>query len=212
VKQGDKMLDNKFKQGFHKERLDSVKEPKVHKDGRGYYIYTLSENVKVHFDDYYQFLEKVWEKCNRELHIIEDKLNDTDPGYTETLSFLRARKIVIEQIKKSVLSFYTDGSNFGVIMTPWCFGTVVLEKTELYRERLARGDIQDPNIPEYPYYVIKYMDEIYKKTLLDVFDFPADAFKMRWQYSELLKRYSKVLSNIAGSLNSVLLMVKNYGS
>jgi len=206
------MLDNKFKQGFHKERLDTVKEPKVQKDARGYFIYTLSENVKVYFDDFYQFLENVWEKCNRELAAINEKIDETDPSYTETLSFLRAKKIVIEQIKKSVLSFYTDGSNFGVVMTPWCFGTVVLEKTELYRERLARGDIQDPNIPEYPYYVIKYMDEIYKKTLLDVFDFPTDAFKMRWQYSELLKRYSKVLSNIAGSLNSVLLMVKNYGS
>jgi hypothetical protein len=206
------MLDNKFKQGFHKERLETVKEPKVHKDARGFYIYTLSENVKVYFDDYYQFLENVWDKCDHELAAIDDKLDQTDQGYTETLSFLRAKKIVVELIKKTVLSFYTDGSNFGVIMTPWCFGTVVLEKAELYRERVARGDVQDPNIPEYPYYVIKYMDEIYKKTLLDIFDFPTDAFKMRWQYSELLKRYSRVLSNIAGSLNSVLLMVKNYGS
>jgi len=206
------MLDNKFKRGFHKEKLESVHEPKVHTDTRGYFIYTLSENVKVYFDDYYLFLEKIWEKCESELKAIESKLDRTDEGYTETLSFYRAKKIVVELIKKTVLSFYTDGSNFGVVMTPWCFGTVVLEKTELYRERLARGEVQDPNIPEYPYYVIKYMDEIYKKTLLEVFDFPTDAFKMRWQYSELLKRYSRVLSNIAGSLNSVLLLIKNYGS
>ncbi len=206
------MLDNKFKRGFHKEKLESVNEPKVHKDACGYFIYTLSENVKVYFDDYYFFLQKVWEKCEHELKAIESKLGRTDEGYTETLSFYRAKKIVVELIKKTVLSFYTDGSNFGVVMTPWCFGTVVLEKTELYRERLARGEVQDPNIPEYPYYVIKYLDEIYKKTLLEVFDFPTDAFKMRWQYSELLKRYSRVLSNIAGSLNSVLLLIKNYGS
>ena len=206
------MLDNKFKRGFHQEKLESVSEPKVHKDRGGYFIYTLSENVKVYFDDYYGFLEKVYEKCKSELEAIDSKLTQIDNDYTETLSFYRAKKIVVELIKKTIVSFYTDGSNFGVIMTPWCFGTVVLEKAELYRERLARGDIQDPNIPEYPYYVIKYMDEIYKKTLLDVFDFPIDAFKMRWQYSELLKRYSKVLSNITSSLNSVLLMVKNYGS
>ncbi len=206
------MLDDKFKRGFHREKLESVNEPKVHKDTGGYFIYTLSENVKVYFDDYYGFLEKVYEKSNWELETIDSKLAQIDKDYTETLSFYRAKKIVVELIKRTILSFYTDGSNFGVIMTPWCFGTVVMEKTELYRERLAKGDIQDPNIPEYPYYVIKYMDEIYKKTLLDVFDFPTDAFRMRWQYSELLKRYSKVLSNITSSLNSVLLMVKNYGS
>lgn len=206
------MLDNKFKRGFHREKLESVNEPKVHKDTGGYFIYTLSENVKVYFDDYYSFLENVYERSSRELETIESKLSQINNDYTETLSFYRAKKIVVELIRRTILSFYTDGSNFGVIMTPWCFGTVVLEKTELYRERLAKGDIQDSNIPEYPYYVIKYMDEIYKKALLDIFDFPTDAFKMRWQYSELLKRYSKVLSNITSSLNSVLLMVKNYGT
>lgn len=206
------MLDNKFKRGFTREKLESVSEPKVYKDAGGYYINTLSENVKVYFDDYYEFLENVYEKCRTELENIETKLSETDESYTETISFYRAQKILIELIIKNAMSFYTDGTNLGVIMTPWCFGTVILEKTEFYRERLMRGDTQDPNIPEYPYYVIKYMDEIYKKTLLDVFDFPEDAFKMRWQYSELLKRYSKVLSNITSSLNSVLLMVKNYGS
>ena len=206
------MLDNKFKRGFHSEKLESVNEPKVHKDTGGHFIYTLSENVKVYFDDYYLFLENVYERSSRELESIDSKLSEIDEDYTETLSFYRAKKIVVELIRRTILSFYTDGSNFGVIMTPWCFGTVVLEKTELYRERLAKGDIQDSNIPEYPYYVIKYMDEIYKKALLDIFDFPTDAFKMRWQYSELLKRYSKVLSNITSSLNSVLLMVKNYGT
>jgi len=97
-------------------------------------------------------------------------------------------------------------------MTPWCFGTVILEKVELYRDRLAKGEISDQNLPEYPYYVIKYIDEIYRKTLLDLFDFPEEAFKMRWQYSELLKRYSKVLNNITKSLNTVLLTIKNYGA
>jgi hypothetical protein len=105
-----------------------------------------------------------------------------------------------------------DGSSFGVIMTPWCFGTVLLEKVEVYRERLTRGEVSQNDIPEHPYYIIKYMDEIYRKVLLDVFDFPEEAFKMRWQYSELLKRYSKVLTNITKSLNSVLMTIKNYGT
>ncbi len=67
-------------------------------------------------------------------------------------------------------------------------------------------------MPDYPYYVIRYIDEIYKSVLLELFDFPEKAFEMRWQYSELLKRYSKILTNITTSLHSVLGMIKNYGA
>ncbi|HVP07456.1 MAG TPA: hypothetical protein VMS71_06405, partial [Candidatus Acidoferrum sp.] len=62
------------------------------------------------------------------------------------------------------------------------------------------------------YYVIKYIDEIYKISLLELFDFPEQAFQMRWQYSELLKRYSKILNDITSSLQSVIHSVKNIGS
>ncbi len=206
------MLDEKYQRGFTLEKLKSCAEPKVHKDAGGYYIYTLSENVKVYFDDYYLFLEKVYEKCRDEKAQIDEKLAGTQRQCAETVSYYRARTVILDLTMKSARNFYIDGSNFGIIMTPWCFGTVVLEKIEVYRERLAKGEINDPNIPEFPYYVIKYIDEIYKKTLLDTFDFPEEAFKMRWQYSELLKRYSKVLSNITQSLNSVLLTIKNYGA
>jgi hypothetical protein len=206
------MMDNKFKPGFDSKRLESIAEPKVHKDESGYYIFTLSENVKVYFDDYYTFLEKIYERCSEELNDIENKIGETTKENIETVSFYRAKKIIIEIVQKSARSFYTDGSNFGVIMTPWCFGTVVLEKVEVYRDRLARGNIDKSLIPDYAFYVIKYIDEIAKKALLDLFDFPTDAFKMRWQYSELLKRYSKVLSNITASLNSVLTSIKNYGT
>jgi len=206
------MLENKFKRGFTTEKLDTDTEPKVRKDADGHYINTLSENVKVYFDDYYQFLSSVYEKCRDDICEIDSKLSSTPRDHVETLSYLRARKIILQIVQRTARSFYTDGTNFGVVMTPWCFGTVVLEKVEIYRERLARGEVDDNNIPEYAYYVIRYIDEIYKSTLLDIFDFPTDAFKMRWQYSELLKRYSKVLSNITTSLNSVLTMIKNYGT
>ena len=206
------MLDNKYKRGFTTEKLASVSEPKVHRDSEGFYIYTLSENVKVYFDDYYLFLAKVYERCAQDIDDLERKISESSRDHVETISYYRARKAIVEITQKTARSFFTDGTNFGVIMTPWCFGTVVLEKVEVFRERLARGEVDGNNIPEYAYYVIKYIDEIYKRTLLDLFDFPADAFKMRWQYSELLKRYSKVLSSITSSLNSVLSMVKNYGS
>lgn len=210
--EGENMLDGKFQRGFTLERLRNVAEPKIHHDSGGYYICTLSENVKVYFDDYYLFLEKVYDKCAAEVAEIENKLSQTAAECTETSSYFRARIIVVDLALKTARAFYVDGSNLGVIMTPWCFGTVVLEKVEIYRERLTRGEVNDQNVPEYPYYVIKYMDEIYKKALLDLFDFPEEAFKMRWQYSELLKRYSKVLTNITQSLNSVLLLIKNYGA
>ncbi len=206
------MLENKFKPGFENDKLDNMQEPRVHRDSDGYFLYTLSENVKVYFDDYYNFLENVYNRCSDELIEIENKLEQTSPENVETLSYYRARKIILSIVKKTTRSFYTDGSNFGVIMTPWCFGTVVLEKVEIYRERLSRGDIDETAIPDFAYYVIRYIDEIYKKTLLDLFDFPSDAFKMRWQYSELLKRYSKMLSNITTSLNTVLTTIKNYGT
>jgi hypothetical protein len=206
------MLDNKYQRGFTLEKLRSTPEPKVHRDAGGYYIQTLSENVKVYFEDYYRFLEKIYTRCQTEIADLEAKVAATPNHCAETLSYYRARLIVTELTMKSARNFYIDGSSFGVVMTPWCFGTVVLEKIEVYRERLARGEINDQHIPEFPYYVVKYIDEIYKKSLLDLFDFPEEAFKMRWQYSELLKRYSKVLTNITQSLNSVLLTIKNYGA
>ncbi len=206
------MLDDKYQRGFSPERLSSVSEPKVHSDDEGFYIFTLSENVKVYFDDYYNFLKNVYRCCQQELIIIDGKLEITPEDKCETVSFYRAKKNIIEIVSKTAKSFYTDDSTFGVIMTPWCFGTVLLEKVEIYRERLAKGEINEDEIPEFPYYVIKYIDEIHRKTLLEIFDFPEEAFKMRWQYSELLKRYSKVLTNITKSLNSVLTTIKTYGT
>jgi hypothetical protein len=206
------MLEGKFQRGFTTERLKSVSEPKVHQDEDGFYIYTLSENVKVYFDDYYKFLQNVVAKCSNDILKLDEKIESTPEHMNETVSYYQARRIILDLVLKTARNFYMDGSSFGVIMTPWCFGTVLLEKVEVYRERLTRGEVSQNDIPEHPYYIIKYMDEIYRKVLLDVFDFPEEAFKMRWQYSELLKRYSKVLTNITKSLNSVLMTIKNYGT
>jgi hypothetical protein len=206
------MLDGKYLRGFTLERLDSTSEPKVHSDSEGFYIYTLSENIKVYFDDYYNFLKNVYSKCQEKLSVIDEKLEMTPADRCETVSFYRAQKIIIEIIARTTRSFYMDNSTFGVVMTPWCFGTVLLEKVEIFRDRLAKGEVKDQDIPEHPYYVIKYIDEIHRKTLLEIFDFPEEAFNMRWQYSELLRRYSGVLANITKSLNSVLTSIKTYGT
>ena len=206
------MLDGKFQRGFSPERLASGREPRVRKDEHGYYIMSLSENAKVYFEDYYLFLRTVYDRSKSEKEAIRQKLLATPVSHGETLAFYRAKSVIIDLLMRTILRFYTDGSNLGVVMTPWCFGTVVLEKVEVYRDRLSKGEVEDPNIPDYPYYVIKYVDEIYRASLLELFTFPEQAFQMRWQYSELLKRYSKILTDITGSLQSVIQSVKKIGT
>jgi hypothetical protein len=204
------MLSNGLERGFGERNLRLINNTKVGRDKVGWYIYTASENIKVYFDNYYKFLELTELKCLREIKDLEEKLNDTPAAHEESRAFYRARKIILEQVLKHLYIFYSDSKNLTSIMTPWCFGTVVLEKIEIYRDKISKGQVQDPNIPEYPFFVLQYIDEIYKKTLLELFGFPEKALSMRWQYSELLKRYSKVLSNVTNSLQNVLSMIKSY--
>jgi len=206
------MLEGRYQRGFSNERLSSSTDPRVRRDEKGFYTMSLSENTKVYFDDFYRFLELTYENARNQRDDTLLKLSNTAATHEETIAYYRAKSVILDLVLRTVRRFYCDGGNFGVVMTPWCFGTVILEKVEVYREKVSKGEIADPNIPEYPYYVIKYIEEIYKTTLLELFDFPENAFHMRWQYSELLKRYSKILTNITDSLNSVLKTVKNYGS
>jgi len=206
------MLDGRYQRGFSLDRLATTKEPKVREDDKGYFIMSLSENSKVYFDDFYRFLEMSYAKAKSEQLSLKEKLAHTSQRNTESVAYYRAKGVIVDLLLRTIIKFYTDGANLGVIMTPWCFGTVMLEKIEVYRDRLGKGEVEDPNVPEYPYFVIKYLDEIYKATLLELFDFPEKAFQMRWQYSELLKRYSKILTEITNSLQSVLMTIKNYGS
>jgi len=87
---------------------------------------------------------------------------------------------------------------------------VILEKVENYKERLSRGELPDVNLPEYSYFVLRYIDEIYKKTLLELLELPSEAFSIRWQYTQLLKRFSQVFSNVYANLANILELVKEY--
>jgi hypothetical protein len=204
------MLTSGLEKGFSEQNLRLINNPKIGLDKLGWYIFTTSENIKVYFDNYYRFLELTEIKCLREIKELEIKIGETPSSHEEMLAYYRAKKIIIEQTLKHLYTFYVDSKNLSSVMTPWCFGTVVLEKIEIYRDKISKGQVQDANIPEYPFYVLQYIDEIYKKTLLELFGFPEKALSMRWQYSELLKRYSKVLSNVTNSLQNVLSMIKSY--
>ncbi|GAB4326113.1 MAG: hypothetical protein Kow0074_20320 [Candidatus Zixiibacteriota bacterium] len=202
---------NQNERGFPPSRLANQSEPKVKKDERGYYIMTLSENLKVYFEDYYQFLELLAQKCSAELARLADERERIPNQYSETISYFRARRIILEVLLKNIRSFYTDRHNLGVIMTPWCFGTVILEKVEMVRDRIARGEYPHPDLGDYPYDVVRYIDEAHTRVLMDIFEFPPKAFSMRWQYTELIRRYSDVLSDVATTLQNILSLVKSYG-
>jgi len=208
----NKMLCIGIKRGFPEEWLKKHKEPKIKKDENGYYLYTVNENTKVYFKDFYDFLEKAERRCMEEMKSLNEKITNCDSQRQQTLAYYNARKIIVEVVLKNVYEYYGDNSNLGVIMSPWCFGTVILEKVENYKQRLSKGEFLDSNLPEYPYHVLRYIDEIYKKTLLEIFEFPNEAFKFRWQYTEVAKRYSKALSNITGTLTNILSLVREYRS
>jgi hypothetical protein len=206
------MLSRITKRGFSKERLEKVPEPKIKRDEKGRYIVSISEGVKVYLEDYYSFLEEVWERAVPIYQETQKRLDETPDDHLEAKAFYRARKIIMEVVLTTVKRFYATEDSLGMFMSPWCFGTVVLEKVEMVRDKISKGEETKHEVGEYPYYVTRYIEEIHRKALLDLFEFSSEAFSMRWQYSELLKRYSKTLTNITSSLQSVLLMVRSYTS
>lgn len=203
-----KTLGIGIKRGFPEDRLKKTREPKVRLDQGGYYINTVNEGAKVYFEDFYSFLERAEQKSLKELKSVRDKKDSCDPKREEAFAYYWARKVIIEVVLKNIYAYYGEDSNLGVIMSPWCFGTVILEKVELYKERLSRGEVPDTDLPKYPYLVFRYIDEVYKRTLLDIFELPPEAFSLKWQYAELLKNFAGVLSEIHSNLSNILSLVK----
>lgn len=205
-----KTLTIGIKRGFPEEHLKKSKEPKVRSDEGGFYVNTVTEGIKVYFEEFYSFLERAEKRCLEELKDIKAKRTGCDPTQEETLAYYWARKIVIEVVLKNIYGYYGDDSNLGVIMSPWCFGTVILERVEVYKERLSRGELPDADLPQRPFLVLRYVDEICKTTLLDIFGLPPEAFSLKWQYAELLKHFAKVLSDVHTNLSDILSLVKEH--
>lgn len=206
------MHSSRIKRGFPPDKLKKIKEPKVHKDEGGYYVFTMNENAKVYFEDFYTFLEEAEKRCLEEKRQLQEKMMKCDPHRLETSSYYTARKIILDLILKNLYGFYGDSSSFGVIMSPWCFGTVILEKIEQHKELIARGEVDDPKLSEDSYFVLRYIEEIYRKTLLEMLGLPPEAFKIKWQYTDVLRRYTKLLGGVASSLEAILIWVKSHGT
>ena len=205
-----KSLGIGIKRGFPVERLKKTREPKVRMDEGGYYVNTVNEGAKVYFEDFYSFLERAEKRSLEELKSLRERKDACNPKREETLAYYWARKIVIEVVLKNVYGYYGDDSSLGVVMSPWCFGTVTLEQVEIHKEKLSRGELTDVELPEYPYLVLRYIDEIYKKTLLDIFELPPEAFSLKWQYAELLKHFAEVLSEVHSNLSDILSLVREH--
>jgi len=208
----EKMLSTGIKRGFPERWLKKQKEPKIKRDEGGYYLFTVNENKKIYLEDFYAFLETTERRCLEEMKSLSEKMSNCNVDRQETLAYYNARKIIVEVVLKNVYEYYEDTSTLGVIMSPWCFGTVILEKVENQKARLSRAELLNSDLPEYPYYVLRYIDEIYKRTLLELFEFPEEAFRYRWQYTEVAKRCSKALSSITDTLTNILSLVKEYRS
>ncbi|NIM97074.1 MAG: hypothetical protein GTO24_02980 [candidate division Zixibacteria bacterium] len=206
----ERTLSIGIKRGFTEDKLRRTKEPTVKKDEGGYYVYTVNEGVKVYIGDFYSFLERVETDCLNDLRSLKEKMLRCDVKCDETLAYYSARKIIVEVILKNVYGYYADDSSLAVIMSPWCFGTVVLEKVMNYKERLSQGTAPDVNLRESPYHVLKYVDEIHKRTILDMLGLPPEAFRYKWQYTELLKGFVKVFSDVRDNLANILALVREY--
>ena len=94
------MLAENYKRGFTEEKLKSVPEPRVKYDTGGFYIMTISENVKVYFEDYYAFLESSYDKCMAGLSEIEQKLNSFGSEWTETVAYYTAARTILQIVAK----------------------------------------------------------------------------------------------------------------
>jgi len=196
----DMTLNEMYTKGFN-----STTDPLIQKDSVGYFIESLSENQVVYLDDYYRFLEIIHARCEKEIEKTRVQLIElVEADSPELTGYLSAKIIIQKHIVKTIIRFYTEKSLHGVIMTPWCFGTIMLEKVEVLTEKIRKGEVSGPDIGKYPFYVLQYLDEASKNILLDTFSFPPKAFECRWQYTTILKRYAEILEDIRTTLNRVI--------
>ncbi|MCI0406196.1 MAG: hypothetical protein L0209_09040, partial [candidate division Zixibacteria bacterium] len=112
------MLSNGIAPGFTPEKMRLLTDPRVGKDEGGTYILSVNENVKVHFSDYYRFLEQIELRCLEEKEALNAKLAATDPRMTETIAYYRARKVIVDVVLKTVYALYPESGNLAVVMSP----------------------------------------------------------------------------------------------
>ena len=82
------MLAENYKRGFTEEKLKTVHEPRIKYDEGGFYIMTISENVKLYIEDFYSFLETL-DTYRQTVDKSSTLIFSTDSDYLQYLKKIR---------------------------------------------------------------------------------------------------------------------------
>ena len=118
------MLLDGTKRGFPPERLDARNEPKIKCDRGGFYLYTINENVKVYFEDYYRFLEKTEMTAQKEQDRLIDLIAETPALRSESVCESTATGFLAPNVKSPC-------DTMRAWMSRACSGASVVRRTSI---------------------------------------------------------------------------------
>ncbi len=192
---------NVHRRGFPLSKLERLYNNNViHYDSGGYYLF--QETYKIYFNDFYRFLEYVESRAMRKLNLINQKLALPFIFSKEAEMQLIARKIILDIFFNLLYMHYEEGNNLNLIMPEWCFGTLVLETVINIEVLVKDGEYEIINTPE-P--VLEIVPEIGKDFLLDIFEFPEEAFMEMWHHN-ILDRRPTYITEDGEEINTDLLI------
>ena len=168
--------------GLSDELLENLADQEIiGEDEGGLFLYTISEDAKVYFEEAYRFLEHSHQRCREYLVKLEEDMarRVEDAG---TLQRLQARREVARLLLDFLEDYYTTANDLEAIMSPRCYATVFLESME----ELDHTEIEDRTLP---LVVLDLIQEEAPDLMLKLLDLPPEALSKRWQYVELARRF-----------------------
>ena len=168
--------------GLSDELLENLADREViGEDEGGFFLYTISEDAKVYFEEAYRFLEQSHQRCREYLaKLEEDMVRGVED--TGTLLRLQARREVVRRLLDFLENCYTTTDDLTFIMSPRCYATFFLESIE----ELDHTEIEDRTLP---LAVLDFIQEEAPDLVLELLDLPPEALSKRWQYMELARRF-----------------------
>jgi hypothetical protein len=182
---GEHRVLERASRGLSDEVLENLADREViGEDEGGFFLYTFSEDVKVYFEDAYDFLEQSHQRCREYLAKLGEDMarGMEDAG---TLRRLQARREVARLLLNFLEDYYTTANDLEAIMSSRCYATVFLEGIE----ELDHAEIKDRTLP---LTVLDLMQEEASDLILELLDLPPEALSKRWQYIELAQRFGVV--------------------
>jgi len=167
--------------GLSDELLENLADREIiGEDEGGFFLYTISEDAKVYFEEAYRFLEQSHQRCREYLAKLEEDMarGVEDAG---TLRRLQAHREVTRLLLDFLEDYYTTANDLAAIMSPRCYATVFLEGID----ELDHTEIEDCTLP---LAVLDLIQEEAPDLILKLLDLPPEALSKRWQYVELARR------------------------